>query len=175
MPQTVYGFVVRMQCKRLIVHKCCTCAGAYLPVQVTTLSGSERAETEQRLSLQLPSDLAEGFLQIEVARGGFISHAQVPMDNVIIINVADLGMHSTHGTRRIINRVRLKWAQVSACQAELSLCHCMYAGVLHRYFVLSCSPSSTMILKYVMTHVDLLPCSLCWSWIMQRQWQRSCN
>lgn len=54
-----------------------TCVGAYLPVEVTQLEGSGGANHGQQLMLQLPSGLGRGSVQIEIARGGFISQAAV--------------------------------------------------------------------------------------------------
>lgn len=56
---------------------CFACAGVYLPVEVTQVAGSSGASHGQQLILQLPSGLGRGLVQIEIARGGFISQAVV--------------------------------------------------------------------------------------------------
>ena len=80
------NFIVHVTVKRLLplpqlvaraLHMCFTYAGAYLPVEVTQVSGSTGASHGQQLMLQLPSGLRRGAVQIEIARGGFISHAVV--------------------------------------------------------------------------------------------------
>ena len=53
------------------------CAGAYLPVKVTQVAGSNGSSHGQQLSLQLPSGLGRGLVQIEIARSGYISQAVV--------------------------------------------------------------------------------------------------
>lgn len=62
----------------MVLHM--TCAGAYLPVEVTQVAGSSGANHGQQLMLQLPPGLARGSVQIEIARGSFISHAVVSTD-----------------------------------------------------------------------------------------------
>lgn len=48
-----------------------------MPVEVTQLEGSGGANHGQQLMLQLPSGLGRGSVQVEIARGGFISQAVV--------------------------------------------------------------------------------------------------
>ena len=53
-------------------------AGSYVPVKVTPSDREGLSSLQQEVKLQLPTGLRQGSVQVEVARGGFISQAQVP-------------------------------------------------------------------------------------------------
>ena len=48
-----------------------------MPVTVTQGSGTAVSDLRQEVHMQLPAGLSRGSVQVEVARGGFISHSKV--------------------------------------------------------------------------------------------------
>lgn len=52
-------------------------AGAYVPVMVTQVLGTAENDLRQEVHVQLPAGLHRGSVQVEVARGGFISCSKV--------------------------------------------------------------------------------------------------
>lgn len=54
----------------------CRSQGLYVPVTVTQGSGTAVSDLRQEVHMQLPAGLSRGSVQVEVARGGFISHSK---------------------------------------------------------------------------------------------------
>ncbi|DBA97467.1 TPA: hypothetical protein ACH3X1_015182 [Trebouxia sp. C0004] len=54
----------------------CRSQGSYVPVEVSPVAGTSSNILNQQLHMRLPAGLSRGSVQVEVVRGGFISHSK---------------------------------------------------------------------------------------------------